>query len=595
MKNFNQLFYLLPSKERKKVLILLIMVLLMAFLDMLGVASILPFMTVLTNPSIVDSNLILNATFKSVGIFGVKTEEQFLFFLGIVVMVILVFSLIFKAITLYYQARFVAMCQYKISKRFIEHYIHQPFSWVLNRNSAELGKTILSEVAIVINKGLKPILNLVTQGILVIVLISMLTFVNTKLAIAIGLVFGLSYFVIYRLVRNLLLRIGEERLSANESRFVAVMEAFSGFKELKIGRLENIFIKRFSKHAKVFANHESTSQIISMLPRFILEAIAFGGMLLVVLYFMKQSTNFNNILPIIALYAFAGYRLMPAFQLIYSNFTQLRLVGPSLDKMYKDFINLNPIIEYAEQSPLPLNKAITLKDIHYRYPNSSNITLKNINLSIPASSSVGFVGVTGSGKTTTADIILGLLEPQKGSLEIDKEIINKQNIKSWQKSIGYVPQNIYIADDTIAVNIAYGIDLKNIDQRAVENAAKIANLHDFIINELPLKYQTTIGERGIRLSGGQRQRIGIARALYNNPKILILDEATSALDNITEKAVMEAVNNLSKSITIIIIAHRLSTVKKCDNIYLFEKGELKDQGPYEKLIQNNKLLLSEPS
>ena len=332
-----------------------------------------------------------------------------------------------------------------------------------------------------------------------------------------------------------------------------------------------------------------------MLPRFILEAIAFGGMLLIVLFFMKQSANFNNMLPIIVLYAFAGYRLMPAFQLIYSNFTQLRLVGPSLDKMYIDFSGLSPIVDYPNQDALPFNDAITLKNIYYKYPNSSRTTLKNINLRIPASSSVGFVGVTGSGKTTTADIILGLLEPQRGTLEIDKEIITKQNLKSWQKSIGYVPQNIYIADDTIAVNIAYGIDAKNIDQVAVENAAKIANLHDFITSELPLKYQTTIGERGIRLSGGQRQRIGIARALYNNPKILVLDEATSALDNVTEKAVMEAVNNLNNSITTIIIAHRLSTVKKCDEIYLFEKGELKDHGRFEKLIKNNNLSSSKHS
>ena len=589
MRNINKLLYLLPSKEKKKVIVLLVMVLIMAFLDMLGVASILPFMTVLTNPDMIETNFILNQSFKSVTILGIETKEQFLFFLGIVVIAILVISLIFKAITLYFQAHLVAMSKHKISRRLIKHYIHQPFSWVLNRNSAELGKTILSEVAVVISKGLQPALNLVTQGVLVIVLITMLTVVNAKLAFSIGLVFGLSYFLIYRLFRNLLLRLGEERLSANESRFMAVIEAFSGFKELKIGRLENIFIKRFSKHSKIFANHESTSIIIGMLPRFILEAIAFGGMLFIVLYFMKHSTNFNNILPIIVLYAFAGYRLMPAFQHIYSNFTQLRLVGPSIEKMYKDFSSLNPIVEYPNQDALPFNDAITLKNIYYKYPNSSKTTLKNINLTIPASSSVGFVGVTGSGKTTTADIILGLLEPQKGTLEIDKKIIERQNLKSWQKSIGYVPQNIFIADDTIAVNIAYGIDPKNIDQVAVENAAKIANLHDFITSELPLKYQTTIGEHGIRLSGGQRQRIGIARALYNNPKILVLDEATSSLDYITEKAVMEAVNNLNNSITTIIIAHRLSTVKKCDKIYLFEKGELKDHGPFEKLIKNNNL------
>ena len=212
---------------------------------------------------------------------------------------------------------------------------------------------------------------------------------------------------------------------------------------------------------------------------------------------------------------------------------------------------------------MQLDKSINLNHIHYHYPNSSSTTLKNINLNIPARKTVGLVGATGSGKTTTVDIILSLLEAQQGTLEVDGKVINKDNRRAWQRSIGYVPQQIFLADDTVAANIAFGVDPKNIDMKAVEHASKIANLHEFVVNELNLKYQTTIGERGVRLSGGQRQRIGIiVRALYNKPQVLILDEATSALDNLTEQAVMEAVHNLRKNITIILIAHRLSTVKK---------------------------------
>jgi len=213
--------------------------------------------------------------------------------------------------------------------------------------------------------------------------------------------------------------------------------------------------------------------------------------------------------------------------------------------------------------------------------------LKDVSLNISAKTTVGLVGATGSGKTTTIDIILGLLEAQKGTLEVDGQTITKFNSRSWQRNIGYVPQHIYLADDTVAANIAFGVNPKDINHEAVEKASKIANLNEFVLEELPKQYQTTIGERGVRLSGGQRQRIGIARALYHKPQVLILDEATSALDNQTEKAVMDAINNLNKNITIILIAHRLNTVKKCDNIFLLEKGKLKNEGTFEELIQVN--------
>jgi len=215
------------------------------------------------------------------------------------------------------------------------------------------------------------------------------------------------------------------------------------------------------------------------------------------------------------------------------------------------------------------------------------MALKDINFNVSAGTTVGLVGVTGSGKTTTVDIILGLLEAQKGSLEVDGQVITKDNCRAWQRCIGYVPQNINLIDDTIAANIAFGVDPKSINQADIERAAKISNLHEFVINELPKQYQTVVGERGVRLSGGQRQRIGIARALYHKPQLLILDEATSSLDNLTEKAVMDAINNLSKDITIILIAHRLSTVKNCDTIFLIDKGQLKKKGTFEELVKYN--------
>ena len=587
MQIFKKLLFLLNHHERKSAGWLLIMLLIMAFLDMIGVASILPFMAVLTNPSLIETNLILNTMFQASEIFGGKNNQHFLFALGVLVFITLVTSLIFKAITSYASIRFIQMREYSIAKRLVEGYLNQPYSWFLNRHSADLGKIILSEVSTIIGNGINPLIALTAKSLVIIALITLLILADPKLTLVVGLTLSMSYLFIFYFIRTRLKKLGKVRLKNNQLRFTAINEAFSAAKEVKVGGLEQIYIKRFSNPAEAFALSQASSSVIAQLPRFFLEAIGFGGIILIILYMMIKSGSFNNSLPIISLYVFAGYRLLPAVQQIYVSFTQLTYVGPALDKLYDDITNLEPS-GIQDQGVLSLNKTITLKNIYYNYPNSSRTALKDISINIPVKSTVGLVGTTGSGKTTLVDIILGLLEVQKGTLEVDGKIITKQNSRSWQRSIGYVPQHIFLSDDTIATNIAFGVDYKNIDQAAVEKAAKIANLHDFVIEELPKKYQTTIGERGVRLSGGQRQRVGIARALYHNPQLLILDEATSALDNQTEEAVMDAVNNLSKDITIVLIAHRLNTVKNCDIIFKLEKGQLKDQGSFDKLISNNK-------
>jgi ABC-type multidrug transport system fused ATPase/permease subunit len=588
MQTFKKLLFLLTPHERKSAGLLLIMILIMGILDMIGVASIVPFVAVLTNPSLIETNHILNNMYLTSKIFGVENNQQFLFTLGVVVFILLLMSLIFKAITTYIQVKFIQMRQYSISKRLIEGYLRQPYSWFLNRHSANIGKTILSEVGTIIGIGFNPLAEIVSKGFVSIALVALLIIADPKLALIISLSLGGGYMLFFYFIRNYLNKLGGERFKSNELRFTTVSEAFGAAKEVKVAGLEQTYVKLFSKAAKSFALTQASSEVIGLLPRFILEIIAFGGILLIILYMLSQTGNFNNALPIISLYVFAGYRLMPALQGIYNSFTQLVFVGPSLNKLNDDLKNLKPFNESQYQGVLSLNNSITLKNIYYNYPNTSRTALKDVSFSIPAKTTVGLVGATGSGKTTTVDIILGLLEPQKGTLEVDGTVIKSQNSRSWQKSIGYVPQNIFLADDTVAANIAFGVDTKDINQDVVEKVAKIANLHNFVIEELNDQYQTTIGERGVRLSGGQRQRIGIARALYHNPQILILDEATSALDNQTEQAVMEAVNNLSKNVTIILIAHRLNTVKNCDIIYKLDKGRLIGKKTFDEIINENK-------
>ena len=579
-----KILYLLSKSERKQAAILLFMILIMAILDTIGVASILPFMAILTNPDLIDTNIFLIAIFNFFKKFGLEDKQQFLIALGFIVFGLLVTSLMFKAITNYFQLRFVHMRDYSIAKRLVEGYLHQPFSWFLNRNSAELGKNILSEVSQVINSCIKPLMELIAKGTVAVALILLLIFTDPMLALIVGSTIGSFYGLIFYFVRNILKKIGKQRFLNNQLRFSVLIEAFGAIKELKIRNLENRYTGQFSSAAQIFARSQASSQIIGQLPRYILEAVSFGGILLLILYLIKQTGNFNNALPIISLYVFAGYRLMPAVQQIYASFTNLTFINSALDRLYFDLKSLKKknYIGY-NKSEFSFKNSIVLRKICFTYPESQRQALYNIDLTIPAKSTVGFIGATGSGKTTTIDVILGLLEPQKGTLEIDGQVISNQNLRSWQGIIGYVPQQIYLSDDTIAGNIAFGVDKKEIDYDRVKNISKIANLHDFIIEELPHQYQTKIGERGIRLSGGQRQRIGIARSLYHKPKLLIFDEATNALDGKTEQQVIDSISNISKEITVIMIAHRLNTIKNCDLIFKFKDGHIIDQGTFDRV------------
>lgn len=591
MNLFKKTFSLFEENEKSKAKTLIALIFMVAIFEMIGVASIMPFMAVLANPEIINQNEILKYMFDIAMNLGVESLTQFQFFLGVLLFCVLMLSVLIKSIAIYMQTRFCLLQEYFISKRLLEGYLKKEFSWFLNKNSAELGKTILSEVNQVIVLSVVPLMNIIAQGAIVIAVLILLIIVDPYLAFFSGITLIILYTSIFKTINKKLSTIGESRLLENEKRFIAVNEAFGAIKEIKLANLEEIYIERYSSPAKKYAENISTATIIGHLPRFALEAVAFGGMLLIILYLMSSGEGFSDVLPILSLYALAGYRLMPCLQQLYSSYTQLKFSDAALNVILKDLSDISDITYEHDKNDcgkndIIFNKMIELKDICFKYPNSKKNALENINLTIDAKSTVGFVGATGGGKTTIIDLMLGLFEPSKGFVEIDGLRISKTNKKHWQKNIGYVPQSIYLSDDSVMANIAFGIEKKYIDKDKVIKSAKMANLHDFITNNLEYGYETFVGERGVRLSGGQRQRIGIARALYNEPKILILDEATSALDNVTEKNVMDAVNELSTKITIIIIAHRLTTVEKCDNIFMMENGRIIGSGTYNFLVEN---------
>ena len=582
-----KIFLLLTDRHKVRLIFLLIMTLIMALLDMAGVASVMPFLTVLSNPELIETNSILKTLFNLSTKFGIESIDQFIFFFGILLFLFLILTLSFKALTLYAQIRFANFCEFSLSKKFMKNYLRQPYSWFFNRHSAEIGKNILSDCGQIIGTGVKPLINLMTNLFAALALITLLILVDFKVALITGLILFVTYGIIYLIYRIVLFKVGKDRLNSNKMRFNIIVEAFSGIKEIKLGGMENFFINRFSESARLYARSCAYISSVSNLPRFALEGVGFGGIILILLMIIREKGNITDTIPIIALYTFAGYRLLPAIQNVFASLTQLRFITPTIDNLYIDAMDEN-FENKKNQENIDLNQNIVLKNVSYIYPDTHDYVLKNISMNIPVGSNIGIIGPTGCGKTTLIDIIIGLLKLKEGKFEIDGITINDNNSRAWQSLIGYVPQNIYLINDSISANIAFGVEHNNIDHNTIEKVAKIANIHDFIINDLPQKYETFVGERGLKLSGGQLQRIAIARALYNNPKLLVLDEATSALDDKTEKLVMDAVYNLKKqNMTVIMIAHRLSTLSSCDQIFSIDKGKINKQGKFDELINKN--------
>ena len=577
---------LVQGRDRWWLYVVAVTTVVRSLVEVAGVASIMPFLSIVSDPETIHTNTYLSWIYEA---FGFSSDRQFLLAVGFGVLFLLIFNNAFAAFALWLRQRFTARLKHGFSKRLLDRYLKRPYVFFLGRNSADLNKNILSEANSAV-EVLSAMLEIGARTIVALAILGLLFVVDWKLSLIVVVTLSVAYAVVWMFVRHRLSVIGEDRFAANQERYQISGEAFGGIKEVKLMGREDYYTNAFQEPSRRFNRHQATSSIISLVPKYALEAIAFGGILLIILYYLALGQGVQSILPIAGLFAFAGYRMMPALQSIYSSISKVRYNLPALDAVYEDLEQISrssPGGEHSKVEPIPVRELFALQDVTFTYPGAAEPALRNVSLNVPVGHSIGLVGATGSGKTTTIDILLGLLRPDQGALVVDGRPIDDDRLPAWQAQLGYVPQDIYLTDDTIRRNIAFGVPDDEIDETSVRKAAAIANIADFIEQELPEEYDTEVGERGVRLSGGQRQRIGIARALYRDPAVLIFDEATSDLDNATERAIVEAIDRVSSDKTIVQIAHRLTTVEDCDTIYVLEQGRVVGQGTYTELLRTN--------
>lgn len=587
---YSKVFALFDARERRRFYLVLAILVVAAGFELVSISSVLVLLGILAQPERIETNLFLSALYTRLGF---TSLFNFQIFLSAVTFVVVMLSLGVRAGASYSITRFATMRGYNLSRRMLNGYLHRPYSWYLSQHSAEIAKTVLGEVEQLIARVVVPGMRIIASSMTAVLVLMFLVAVDPFMMAVAAPLLGGSYGLIYWRLRPVLLQLGKELMASASERSRLTQEALGGFKELKLHHLEDGYVRRFEAPARRHADHVGRLQILTELPRFLLEGLTVGVLLtLVLILLLRSGGSLVAIIPTLGAFAFAVMRLLPALQQIYHSLASMRTGQSILKRIHRDFIANQQITEAVSRNsekvaPLAFDRSLELRGLSYKYLTAEKATFENLDLTIKARTTIGIVGGTGAGKTTLVDLILGLLTPDQGQIIVDGVVVDEHNVRSWQRTLGYVPQTIYLTDDTIAANIAFGRVASEIDHAAVERAARIAALHDFVVSELPQGYQTKVGERGVRLSGGQRQRIGIARALYDNPSLLIMDEATSALDNITERVVMEAVQNIRTDKTIIMIAHRLTTVKNCDVIIMLEHGRVVSTGTYDELVAAN--------
>lgn len=587
--SLKKIYELFPGKDRIKFAILFGMMMIASVLEVLGIGMIPVFVTAVAEPDKILQYPILGDFLHGAGI---TTSESLVIYGALLLIIVYFLKNSYLGLFLYIKKRYVENRGVYLQGRIFRAYMTAPFSFYINRNSAELLRNVTSEVKSIIEGTLMPLLEFVLNVTMFVFIISTLLLIEPLITVVALIVLGGGGFYFLQYTKQKTRAYGLDNREARKEKNKAVLQGLHGFKDARILNREAMFLEQYQFNAVRSKTANIYKYVVSKLPKPIIETLAVTGILCIALIMVWQGRAVVSIIPVLALFGAATVRLMPILSQVITHVTSIQYNAHSVYAIYDDLQLLENKYKgfrkeiLNDQKKVNLTVCINLKNITYRYPNSNEQAVRNVTISIPEGNAIAFVGPSGAGKTTLVDIILGLLEPQEGTIEVDEKDIF-ENIHGWQKNIGYIPQSIYLLDDTIKRNIAFGIPDDEIVDKKLWKAIQAAQLEE-LIDRLSEGEETVVGERGVKLSGGQQQRIGIARALYNNPQVLIMDEATSSLDNLTEKFVIEAIERLRGNRTIIMIAHRLTTVKNCDNIYMMKEGRVIEEGTYDELLINSK-------
>lgn len=564
----------LPFGKTRLALVFLI-VMLQGIFQVIGVTSIFPFLALAADPQ-----RIYNSQYGRWFLSWLPEMDgtQLLTIAGIFAALMILASNLINILSEFIRSRYAHDFGHWLRLHLLNRILDQPYGYYLENHSAVLLKKVYTDVMGYVNGVLLPLLEAVTRLFTSALLILALLFIHLQIALSAAVVICSFYLAVYFLLSKKRRNISDELKDSWRQCVVELQQFFGGIKQIKMHEVEDNFVKRFETPSDKIARYSSWLPVYMHVPRYVIEPVAFSGMIAIVVYLNISGRDMAAILPNMGVMALAGYRLLPSLQLLYGQLTQVSAGRFAIEEVYDEFEKAKKVEARRVRtavSPLQWRDSIRLKNISFAYADTKKPVFDSISLEIKKNTSVAFVGPTGSGKSTIVDLITGLHRPASGQVMVDGKPIDGELLSAWKAAIGYVPQEVFLMDGSIARNVALGIAEDEIDQSQLRWAAKVAQILEFIEEELPFGFDTEIGERGLRLSGGQRQRIGLARALYRNPSVLIFDEATSALDSQTEAELMSAINQLSHRKTIIMIAHRLSTVSDCDKIFWLENGDIK--------------------